>query len=248
MTEHPRGVRIRMLLRSFAVQGSWNYETLIGTGFVFALLPALRRVYGERGEELDAAVARHTDLFNSHPYFATVAVGAVAKLEAEGTPPAVIQRFKTALRGSLGSIGDRLVWTSWRPMCSLVAIVLLLLGLSWWVAVLCFLVLYNALHLAIRTFGLDIGLRGGLEVGRVLREAPIQPVIEIASRVGSVLVGVGVILASAPALSDLTIAPLALIAAGAGLVLGMRARRAIIALLVATTVLSLLLGIAGYGA
>ena len=38
--------RAAMILRSFAVQGSWNYRTLIGAGFAFALLPALRALYG----------------------------------------------------------------------------------------------------------------------------------------------------------------------------------------------------------
>ena len=36
-----------MLLRSLVIQGVWNYRTMLGTGFAFALLPTLKRVYGD---------------------------------------------------------------------------------------------------------------------------------------------------------------------------------------------------------
>jgi PTS system mannose-specific IID component len=88
-----RRVRLRVLLRSFAIQGSWNYRTLLGTGFGFALLPALRAIYAGRPDALQEAVRRHTTLFNCHPYLAGVALGAVARLEDEGTPPETVERF-----------------------------------------------------------------------------------------------------------------------------------------------------------
>ncbi len=104
MSTLSRRTRLALFLRSFSVQGSWNYQTLIGTGFAFLLLPALRRVYRGEEEALREAVARHSELFNSHPYLVTVAAGAVARLEEERTPPEVIRRFKSALRGCLGSL------------------------------------------------------------------------------------------------------------------------------------------------
>jgi hypothetical protein len=36
-----------VFLRSFAIQGSWNYRTLQGSGFAFALMPVLRYVHGD---------------------------------------------------------------------------------------------------------------------------------------------------------------------------------------------------------
>src|SRR5690606_26959848 len=41
MTDLPAATRAAMLARSFAIQGSWNFRSLIGTGFCFVLLPAL---------------------------------------------------------------------------------------------------------------------------------------------------------------------------------------------------------------
>ena len=41
MRVFPLSVSSRVLLRSLLVQGSWNYETLIGTGFAFTIVPVL---------------------------------------------------------------------------------------------------------------------------------------------------------------------------------------------------------------
>jgi PTS system mannose-specific IID component len=195
VTPLPRSVRRAMLLRSFAVQGSWNYQTLIGTGLAFVLAPALRHVYGADPGRLRDAVGRHAELFNAHPYLATVAAGAVARLEADGAPPETIARFKAAVRGSLGSIGDRLVWLMWRPACALLMVGLLLAGVSWWIAVGAFLVAYNALHLWMRVWGLHAGLRDGVQVARALREAPFERLGERAADAGAVLSGFSAVLA-----------------------------------------------------
>jgi mannose PTS system EIID component len=165
-----RAVRWAVLARALAIQGSWNYETLVGTGFGFAILPALRRLYPEP-EALDVAIRRHEGPFNSHPYLAPLALGAVIRLEADGEDPAVIERFKAALRGSLGTLGDQLVWAGWRPICVLAALALLLAGSPWYVAVISFLILYNVGHLALMRWGLAVGLREGRFVAEGLRRS-----------------------------------------------------------------------------
>jgi phosphocarrier protein HPr len=136
-----------VFLRSFAVQGSWNYRGLIGTGFAFALLPALREIYRGQPERLEDALRRHNTLFNSHPYLTPVALGAVVVMEATGEDPALIERFKTAVRGSLGTLGDRLVWAMWRPVCLLLALSLAFAGAVWWAVLSAFLMVYNAGHI-----------------------------------------------------------------------------------------------------
>ena len=195
MSGLPRGVRRAMLLRSLAVQGSWNYRTLIGTGMAFVLAPALRHVHGRDPARLRDAVARHAELFNAHPYLAALAAGAIARLEVDGVPPETVARFKAAVRGSLGSMGDRLVWLTWRPACALLMVALLLAGAPWWAAVLAFLVPYNALHLWLRVWGLRAGLRDGLNVARALREAPFERLGERAGDAGAVLSGCAAVLA-----------------------------------------------------
>jgi PTS system mannose-specific IID component len=185
-----------MLARAFAVQGSWNYHTLLGTGLAFVLVPALRRVHRGDPAALARALGRHTELFNCHPYLAGVAAGSVARLEAEGTPPETVTRFKAAVRGSLGTLGDRLVWLMWRPMSLLLAVALVLAGAPWWVAVGAFLLLFNALHLWLRVWGLNAGLRDGLAIGHTLRGVPFQPLGDRAAQLGALLAGFATALAA----------------------------------------------------
>jgi mannose PTS system EIID component len=167
-------------LRLFAVQGSWNYETLLGNGIAFTLEPALRRLPGGSGSrEYREALARQARYFNAHPYLASVAVGALARAELDGTDPATIDRFRQALCSPLGSLGDQLVWAAWLPFCSLLSLAVFGLGASPVAVLLVFLLSYNAGHLALRAWGLSIGYRRGLAVARslnnrVLRSAPLH--------------------------------------------------------------------------
>lgn len=176
-------------MRSFAIQGSWNYRTLIGTGFAFALLPVLRVVYRDDRTGLEEAVARHSSLFNSHPYLAPIALGAVSTMTEAGEDVLVIERFKAAVRGSLGTLGDRLVWAGWRPVCMLVALALLALGTPWWFAVAAFLVVYNVGHLVLRLWGYGLGLSKGKGVGERLRRYPVGPLQQGLMAMGAFLTG-----------------------------------------------------------
>ncbi|HET8654908.1 MAG TPA: PTS system mannose/fructose/sorbose family transporter subunit IID [Longimicrobiaceae bacterium] len=225
MNHLPRSLQARVILRSFLVQGSWNYETLLGTGFAFTMLPVLRYLYPEDGAALRAAVARHTTVFNCHPYLATVALGAVTRLETEAVDPSMVERFKSALRSSLGSLGDQLVWGAWRPASALLGVVLVLTGLAWWVGVLVFLVVYNLLHLGLRIWGWRVGTHSGLEVGRALRDLPLQPLARRTADVGAVLGGAALVLAAAPAAPDPDGLAVVALAAALGFLLGSRTRK-----------------------
>ena len=176
--ELPVRTRLAMFVRMLAIQGAWNYETLLGNGIGFCVEPALRLLPGgQDGPAYRAALARQSQYFNAHPYMAAVAVGALARAELDGEPPARIERFRTALCGPLGSVGDRLVWAAWLPACSIVALAAFGFGIGTGGVVLVFLGIYNAGHLALRAWGLSAGLEHGMRVasalgGPVLRRGP----------------------------------------------------------------------------
>jgi PTS system mannose-specific IID component len=158
-----------MLVRLLGVQSAWNYEVLLGTGIGHCVEPALRGLTGgPTGAQYREALARESRYFNAHPYLAAVAVGALARAELDGEPPVRIERFRTALCGPLGSVGDRLVWAGWLPFCSLVALAAFGAGLGPVGVVVLFLVLYNVGHLGLRTWGLEVGWRHGLNVATAL--------------------------------------------------------------------------------
>ena len=165
----PLRIKLAMYMRLLAVQGSWNYETLMGTGIGFAMEPALRRLPGGlNGPAYRAALARESRYFNAHPYLAGVAVGALTRAELDGVDPVRIERFRTALAGPLGSVGDRLVWASWLPFCSLIALCVYGAGGSPLEVVGTFLLLYNLGHFSLRAWGLRVGLSRGLNVASAL--------------------------------------------------------------------------------
>ncbi len=191
-----RSTHLAMLLRTLAIQGSWNYEILVGNGIGFCVEPALRRLPGGvDGLAYRQALARQSAYFNAHPYLAALAVGSLARAEVDQVAPARIERFRTALCGPLGSVGDRLVWAAWLPACSLVA--LLLFGVGWsaqWV-VTGFLVLYNIGHLGLRDWGLRAGWRHGLRVAAAIGHPVLQHGPRYIGRAAAVLGGLALPLA-----------------------------------------------------
>lgn len=195
---------ISAFLRSFTIQGSWNYRTMVGGGFAFAMLPVLRALAPSRAEPLEEALRRHLEHFNAHPYLTSMALGATVRLEADGEDPDMVRRFKAAIRGPLGGVGDALVWAAWLPATLLAALVAAWTGLEPWACVLLFLVAYNAGHLTLRTWGFTAGLESGKHLGPILKSANLAPLTQVVTRVGTVLVGllVGLILAGDPGFRD----------------------------------------------
>lgn len=183
------GTRASMFLRSFLIQATWNYRTLNGAGFAFVMLPVLRSLFGSEPAVLRAAVVRHATVFNTHPYLVGIAAGAVARMEMDGTDAGLIDRFKAALRGSLGTLGDQLIWAGWRPLCALFALVLLVMEAPWWLVCGVFLVAYNTGHLLVRVWGFRVGWRYGIRVAEHLRRGWIAEVQRIIATVSAFLLG-----------------------------------------------------------
>lgn len=189
-------------LRSFAVQGSWNYRTMIGGGLGYALTPLLRRIHAGDPVALRQAIERHTGSFNAHPYLSPVAIGALARLEHEGRDAETFDRFRTALRGPLGALGDQAIWAGWRPFCTLVTILGVMSGADARLAVMAFFIIYNVGHVGLRLWGFRTGWHAGLDVGGVLNRSPLRALGGRLMRVNEALTGAVVVMlvAAAPGL------------------------------------------------
>jgi PTS system mannose-specific IID component len=188
-TALPRRALASACARSFLIQGSWNHKTMLGSGFAFAMHPALKFLFRGDPPGLEAALRRHLEHFNAHPYLASVALGAALRMEADGEDPDDVRRFKTAVRGPLGGLGDALVWGAWLPAASLAALALLWLGAPAWSAILLFLVGYNLGHLGLRAWGFATGLAGGRGVARSLGAAELSRWTERVRSLGGFLLG-----------------------------------------------------------
>jgi PTS system mannose-specific IID component len=183
----PRRGVLGAFTRLFAVQGAWNYETLMGNGIAFCMEPLLRPLPRERYR---SALARHARYFNGHPYLMGVAVGALARAELDGESPERIERFRTALCGPLGSVGDQLVWAGWLPVCSLIALGAFAVGAGAFTTVALFLVVYNVGHVALRAWGLRVGLTRGMRVAPALATPILRQGPAILARTAAILAGI----------------------------------------------------------
>jgi PTS system mannose-specific IID component len=189
---------VTVFSRLLAIQGSWNYETLIGNGIAFCLEPALRKLPGGvHGAAFKEAMARESAYFNAHPYLASIAVGALARAELSGVPADRIERFRTALCGPLGSVGDRLVWAGWLPFCSLVALIAFGSGARPLAVIGIFLVLYNTGHFGLRIWGLRVGWTSGLGVAPALGNPVLRRGPAHVARAAAAAAGVAIPLTAA---------------------------------------------------
>jgi len=159
-----RAVLLRVLVRSLALQASWNPKGMQNLGLAYCLFPALEQLYPEK-KDLEAAVQRHLVFFNTHPYVAAAIVGGVLYHEqriARGEePPDKVVAFKAALMGPLAALGDGFFWLSLKPAVGAICAALVPLLGAW--AVVLFLFLYNLVHLTLRArfywMGLTLGDR-----------------------------------------------------------------------------------------
>lgn len=143
--------RWRVLWRSLFIQAGYNAQGLQSLGFLYALSPALRRLYPEP-EAQAASVRRHLEAFNTHPYVSAAIIGGVLALEekvAAGTEsPAKVTAYKSALMGPLAALGDGFFWHSLRPGLGALAAAMAPWCSAW--ASVFFLIAYNAVHFTFR--------------------------------------------------------------------------------------------------
>src|SRR2546425_2259019 len=188
-----KGALGRALLRLFAVQGSYNYERMLGVGVGVAEEPLLRDLADGKYRP---AVARGAHFFNAHPYLIGLAVGAAARAEHDGAAPDQIERLREALCGPLGSLGDRLVWAGWLPFLSGLTLVGIALGAGW-MAVAAFLIVYNVGHVALRWWALRAGWTHGARVSVALHSPMLQKATALLGPAMAFSVGVALPLTAA---------------------------------------------------
>lgn len=101
--------------RSNVFQGSWNFERMQALGYAYAMVPAIKRLYPEGSPERVAAIKRHLEFFNTHPYVGAPIIGVTLAMEeqrANGAPidDGAINGIKVGLMGPLAGVGDPIFW------------------------------------------------------------------------------------------------------------------------------------------
>ncbi|WP_313468766.1 PTS system mannose/fructose/sorbose family transporter subunit IID [Carnobacterium sp.] len=92
----------------FGFQLGWNYERMQGSGYLYTILPQLRKIYGDGTPELKAMMKTHSQFFNTSNFLNTIITGIDMAIEEEEGVDAreTVAGIKVGLMGPFAAIGD----------------------------------------------------------------------------------------------------------------------------------------------
>jgi len=183
--------RISVWIRSFFLQGSWNYERMQNGGWAFAMIPAIKRLYKTK-EEQSAALKRHLEFFNTHPYVASPILGVTLALEEEranGAPveDVTLQGVKVGMMGPLAGIGDPVFWFTIRPILGALAASLAISGNI--LGPIIFFLGWNIIRMAFTWYTQEFGYKAGSRISEDLSGGVLQDITKGASILGMFILG-----------------------------------------------------------
>lgn len=183
--------RISVWLRSTFLQGSWNYERMQNGGWAFAMIPAIKRLYKTK-DERSAALKRHLEFFNTHPYVASPILGVTLALEEErsnGTEvdDITIQGVKVGMMGPLAGIGDPVFWFTVRPILGALGASLAINGNI--LGPIIFFVAWNLIRMAFTWYTQEFGYKVGSSITDDLSGGLLQDITRGASILGMFILG-----------------------------------------------------------
>ena len=183
--------RVKTFLRSYFLLSSFSYERMQNGGVAYTLIPAIKKLYSKK-EDQAAALKRHLEFFNTHPFMANPIFGVTLALEedrANGADidDAAISGVKVGMMGPLAGAGDPLFWFTLRP-------ILLSLGASLAVSgnvfgPILFFVLWNILAAAVKWYTQEFGYKAGTAITDDLSGNLLQQVTRGASMMGMFVIG-----------------------------------------------------------
>ena len=125
----------------FTFQLGWNYERMQASGYLYMILPQLRKMYGDGTPELKEMMKVHTQFFNTSPFFHTIIAGfdlAMEEKDGVGSKDAV-HGLKTGLMGPFAPLGDTIFGSLVPAIMGSVAATMAIAGQPWgiflWIAV-----------------------------------------------------------------------------------------------------------------
>ncbi len=178
--------------RSFTINASFNYERQMNQGYVFSMIPVLKKLYPEK-EALAESLKRHSEFFNVTPMVSPFVMGLSAAMEEQNAKDSnfdtnSINAVKSALMGPLSGIGDSIFWGTLRPLAGGIACSLALSGNI--LAPLIFLLMFNIPNILCRYYGLQVGYNMGTDFLTEMEKSGImQKVFTAASMIGLMVIG-----------------------------------------------------------
>ena len=184
--------RQKVWWRSQFLQGSWNYERMQNLGWAYSLIPAIKKLYTKK-EDQAAALERHLEFFNTHPYVAAPIMGVTLALEEERAngveiDDAAIQGVKIGMMGPLAGIGDPVFWFTVRPILGALGASLATTGNI--VGPLLFFFGWNAIRMAFLWYTQEFGYKAGSEITKDMSGGILKDITKGASILGMFILAV----------------------------------------------------------
>ncbi|MDU4867840.1 PTS system mannose/fructose/sorbose family transporter subunit IID [Lancefieldella parvula] len=183
--------RMSVALRHQFLQGSWNYERMQNGGWAFSMIPAIKKLYTNKEDQI-AALKRHLEFYNTHPYVSAPVMGVTLALEegrANGEPidDVAIQGVKVGMMGPLAGVGDPVFWFTIRPILGALGASIALGGSA--LGPILFFVLWNVIRLVFLWYTQEFGYKAGASISSDLSGGMLGKITEGASILGMFIIG-----------------------------------------------------------
>ena len=183
--------RMDVCWRHQFLQGSWNYERMQNGGWCYSIIPAIKKLY-KTEEDRAAALKRHLEFYNTHPYVSAPVMGVTLALEEEranGMPvdDQTVQGVKVGMMGPLAGVGDPVFWFTVRPILGALGASLALSGRI--VGPLLFFVVWNLVRIAFLWYTQEFGYKVGTSIAKDMSGGLLGKVTEGASILGMFIIG-----------------------------------------------------------
>ena len=173
------------------LQCSWNYERMQNGGWCYSIIPAIKKLYSNKEDQI-AALKRHMEFYNTHPYVSSPVMGVTLALEeekanGENVDDTAIQGVKVGMMGPLAGVGDPVFWFTMRPILGALGASLALSGNI--LGPILFFVLWNVIRWAFMWYTQEFGYNVGTKITEDLSGGLLQKVTKGASILGMFVLG-----------------------------------------------------------
>lgn len=157
-----------MIIRSFFMQIGFNYERMQGYGWLYSILPALKKIHKNDNNTLSKSMEEHSMFFASHPFLITFVQGVISSMEEAHIDRETINSVKVSIMGPLGGIGDALCWLTLLPITASLGASLSMNGNAF--GPILFFLLFNIVHFSLKFSLMNYGYKMGTNATLVLKE------------------------------------------------------------------------------
>ena len=172
--------------------GSFNFERMQAIGFCLTLVPAIRKFYPSDKTQQAAALKRHLEFYNTHPWISSVVFGVTAAMEeqrskGEDIGDETITNVKVGLMGPLAGVGDPIFWGTARPVLGALGASLAVTGN--WMGPLIYFLGINIIRILTRWYGLKWGYERGTAMVTEVGGGQLKRITQIAAITGLFVMG-----------------------------------------------------------